>query len=178
MSKYSDNPIHNVIEHQIMGGIRLCYDNDHHSSVLKLLYCGIDFMAFLSMPANGKEVTPFHFKRWAKNYIKLHGEIQLTGEELYAARNELLHTHRVHKASNEKDQRRSIVYAYKTEHKVMDIPLEPRVVLVPIEHLMQAFFQGIDKFLTDVYRNPQQTEIVEQRLRQVLVKYPKPHSGE
>ena len=57
MSMYSDNPIHNVIEHQIKGGIRLCYENDHHSSALKLLYCGIDLMAFLSMPADQNDVN-------------------------------------------------------------------------------------------------------------------------
>lgn len=177
MSMYSDNPIHNVVEHQIKGGIRLCYENEHYSSALKLLYCGIDLMAFLSLPADQNDVTKSDFVKWVEEFIKLPGDNQLTGEELRAARNQILHTHRPHQVLNENDKRRPIGYASKSKliDRTMDIPSENETkVMVPVEHLMEAFFEGINKFLIDVYQNPQQAQIVEQRIKLLLHNMPEP----
>lgn len=185
MSKYSDNPIHSVIEYHVKGGIRLCYEHDHELSALMLIYCGIDLMAFLSLPAHKKDVKPPDFVKWVDDYVKwvddymeIRGTKPPTGRELQKARNGLLHTLRPHQVRTAKDKVRPIVYSFKTEDKVMEIPLKqaPRVI-VPIEYLMAAFFEGINRFLIDIYQDAQKTETVEKRFKQVLRAYPNPRSG-
>lgn len=166
---YSRNPIHNVIDGQIKGGIRLCVEHEYYGSALKLIYSGIDVMAFLSMPKERQTVKKHHFVKWAEEYIKFPGDEQLSGKEMHAARSELLHTHRAKSDVSPKARGRFIMYVDQNEIPIKYDPnVNERLVMVSISHFMQAFFEGIDRFLIDAYQNTDKAEIIEKRFESML----------
>lgn len=169
---HSENPIHNVIQYQIKGGIRVCFEHKHYTSAVKLIFAGMDTMAYLSLPPERVTVKPRHFVKWAETYIRLPGEIQLSGQELYAARNSALHTHSAHISKHDNDRRRSIMYADNMVPPIKITPnASPPFLIVSVQHLMNAFFEGIDQFLVEAYSNQLQAEVIERRFEEIFHYY-------
>ena len=88
--------IHNVVK-DIKGGINVCMDQKYGGSLLKLIYSGIDTMAYLTIPdgltpRKTAKMQKEHFKLWVDNYLRfLHPRCK--SEYIWEARNGLLHTH-------------------------------------------------------------------------------------
>lgn len=171
-SMQSENPIHNVIQFQIKGGIRVCFEHKHFSSAVKLIYAGMDTMAYLSLPPERITVKSSHFVKWAETYVRFPGAMQLSGQDLYAARNSALHTHSAHISKHDKDRRRSIEYADNMEPPIRISPnSSPPLLLVSIRHLMTAFFDGVDRFLIDAYNDPVKAAAIEKRFAETFHYY-------
>ena len=176
----SENPIHNVIQFQIKGGIRVCFEHKHYTSAVKLIFAGMDTMAYLSLPPERITVKSSHFVNWAETYIRFPGKMQFTGKELYAARNSALHTHSAHVSKDSRDRRRSIMYANNMEPPIRESPNTSQpFVIVSLRHLMNAFFEGVDRFLIEAYNDPVKAAAIESRFRNIFHHYDiDPDTGE
>ena len=69
MLQHSRDPIVNAVYQQMKGSIRLCIEYSHFSAATKLIYSGIDTMAFLGMSRNKSNVTRSDFVSWVEQYI-------------------------------------------------------------------------------------------------------------
>lgn len=163
------DPIINVVHQGIKNGIRVTLENSCFSSAIILIYSGIDTMAFLGMPSTQTDVTRNDFINWCDKYIKFHCNEQLTGLDLYGARCGVLHNHSSYSRLSRSGQCRLIGYMSKS---VPEIRYEPKVskelVLVSVPALAGAFFEGVDKFLIDLFANKDKAKIAEERFKTLL----------
>ena len=91
-------------------------------------------------------------------YVSFPGREQLTGHDLYGARCAMLHTFGPQSAMSRAGQCREILWADQCIPPIMGHPNTPGHVIVSILALRDAFFAGMDRFLIDVYKDPQSTE--------------------
>lgn len=175
---YEDDPIVNVIHNGIKEPIRLLVDHRHFAAAMKLVYSGIDTMAFLGMPANQDEVGAADFIAWCDDYLRLPGTEQLTGEEHYGARCGLLHTHSG--VSRRSRQGRARMFQFVDE---MDPPVrfEPSVtyelVVVSTRAMVGAFFAGVDRSLIAVFSDPERARAANERFANMFHQWQMPGSA-
>jgi len=153
----------------IKRGIRVAIENQCYGSAVVLILSGIDTMAYLGMPAEQQDVTRRDFVEWVEKYLKLQSEEQVTGLELYAARCGMLHSHSTQSAINRNRECRQIGYISRFVSPVLYNPeVSEDLVLVSIEALAEAFYEGIDRFLVDVYLDRQRAEAADARFQYVV----------
>ena len=147
--------IHNVVK-DIRGGINVCLDHKHGGSLLKLIYSGIDTMAYLTIPDG---LTPRklakeqkrHFKLWVDNYLRfLHPKCK--SEYIWEARNGLLHTHGTQSTGVQEGTAPRIYYYAKHYPPILRALSDgEQVNFLSIPTLIKEFFKGIDQFIIDLY---------------------------
>jgi len=169
MTDLHRDPVVNVINNGIRRGIQVALDNDCFGSAVILIYAGIDAMAFLNMPGNQEDVESCDFIEWVDKYIKFPCKEQLTGNDLYGARCGMLHSYSAFSRMSRNGECRNIGYM---DHSVPEIRFNPEIskslVLVSIEGLAKAFFEGLDKFLIDVFSKKEKADIVEERFKKLV----------
>ena len=178
MADLNHDPIVNVIHNQIKQSIRVLLDNRRFGAAVILIYSGIDTMAYLSMPAGQEDVTQTDFVRWAERYIHFPCKEQLTGLDLYGARCGMLHNYGVVSRLSRQGKCRQIGYLGKSKPEVIFNPsASTDLVLVSVSGLAQAFFDGIDAFLINLFSDTQQAPIAEERFRKLLHRFPRTAQG-
>jgi hypothetical protein len=169
MTDLHRDPVINVINNGIRRGIQVALDNDCFGSAVILIYAGIDAMAFLNMPGKQEDVEMCDFIEWVDKYIKFPCKEQLTGKDLYGARCGMLHNYSAFSRMSRNGECRNIGYM---DHSVPEIRFNPEVskslVLVSIKALAKAFFEGLDKFLIDVFSKKEKADIVEERFKKLV----------
>lgn len=169
MTQYSDDPIQNVIYQQIFGSIRLCMKSGYYSAAVKLIYSGIDTMAWTAMPAKQDDVHGIDFINWVERYINFEGREQLTGKDLYGARCSMLHNHGVYSRLSRKGECRWIVYADQMYPPVKFIPaIDDNTVIVSVPALADAFESGVHTYLGYLISNPSENHIAQKRLNEMV----------
>jgi hypothetical protein len=162
----------NVINNGIRRGIQVALDNDCFGSAVILIYAGIDAMTFLNMPGNQEDVERRDFIEWVDKYIKFPCKEQLTGKDLYGSRCGMLHNYSAFSRMSRNGECRNIGYM---DNSVPEIRFNPEVstslVLVSIKALAKAFFEGLDKFLIDVFSKKEKADIVEERFKKIVHLY-------
>jgi hypothetical protein len=153
MTNLNRDPIINVIYNGIKKYIRVALQNECYRAAVILTYSGIDTMAFLNMPSQQVDVTKDDFVEWAEKYIHFPGKEQLTGLDMYGARCGALHNYGTSSRLYREGQCRQI--GYTTGRNIPAISYAPHIskslVLVSIEALAEAFFNGVNKFLIDLF---------------------------
>jgi len=111
--------------------------------------------------AEGQEdVTKDDFVAWAERYIQCPGKEQLSGLDLYAARCGLLHQYGIVSRLSREGKCRQLGYGDKMEPPVRFNPtITKDVVIVSVHALAEAFFQGSDRFVVDVFKDPKRAEV-------------------
>jgi hypothetical protein len=169
MTDLRRDPINNVILNQIKRGIRVSIENKCYASAVILIYSGIDTMAYLDMPKGKIDVTRGDFVRWVDEYIHFPCREQISGLEFYGARCAMLHTHSIYSRLSRKSQVRTIGYMDRSIPEIRYDPSKSKdFVLVSIEALAEAFFNGVDKFLINIFANKERASIAEQRLKKLV----------
>jgi hypothetical protein len=169
MTQYSSDTIINVIYQQIKEPIKLCIEHGHLSAAMKLIYAGIDTMAFLGMSRSKSNVTRSDFVIWVEQYIHFEGQEQLSGLDVYGARCSMLHNHSVYSEVSRKGLCRLIGYADKMYPPVRFNPaISKELVIVSIPAFADTFFAGIDKYLIDLFSDSNKKQIAEQRLNTLV----------
>lgn len=167
--QYSKDPLHNLVYDQIKRSINVCIENECWDAAVKLIYSGIDTLAFLGMPENQIEVTNRDFITWVDRYLDLSGDIYLTGRDVYGARCSMLHTHSIVSRSSRKGECKLLGYATDMSPPIMyDPQVSKELVIVSIPALADAFFEGVDKYLIDLFSS-EKAEVAERRLKKVVV---------
>jgi hypothetical protein len=169
MNDLSQDPIINVVHNGIKEGIRASLENKSNAATVILVLCGIDAMAFLNMPESQQNVKGEDFIEWADRYIKFPCKEQLTGKDLYGARCGMLHQYGTESNCSRNKTCRRILYSDDMVPEVRYNPeIDENLVIVSIKALVDAFFQGIDKFLIDLFSIKEKAQIAEERFQIML----------
>lgn len=169
MADLACDPVINAINNGIRRGIEVTVANGCYGSAVVLMYSGMDSMAYLAMPDGQTDVTGKDFIDWADRYIKFPCKDQLTAADLYGARCAMVHTYGVYSKMSREGKSRLIGYMDKSVPEVRYNPaVNKQLVLVSVPALAEAFFQGIDRFLVDVFSDKARAPIVEARMRNLI----------
>ena len=165
MTDLSRDPIVNVVHNGIKRCIRVLLEQECYRGALILVYSGIDTMAYLGMPASQTEVSSRDFIAWADKYISFPCKEQVTGEEFYGARCGMLHTYTPYSRSS-RSGGRILGYMDVSVPEVRPHPEKPRtLVLVSISALVEAFLDGVDTFLVDLYADKDRAKVADGRFQ-------------
>jgi hypothetical protein len=170
---HSRDPIVNVVYGQIQRSITVCLENQCWGAAVKLIYSGIDTMAFLGMRAKQQDVERADFIVWVNKYIQFPCKEQLTGMDLYGARCAMLHMNSVHSRLSRQGQCRLIGYM---DIGVPEVIYRPKVdknfVMVSVSALADAFFNGTHQFFIGLFSNADKAKIAVQRLQLLVHDFP------
>lgn len=165
--------VYDVIYDGIKRSIRVSMDNQCFAAAVILVYSGIDAMAHLGMPASRDTVVKDDFIEWCNRYIQFACREKISGLEIYSARCSVLHTYGVESSLTRKKDCRRILYADDCVPEIrFSVDVAPKDVQVSVVALVNAFFDGIDRFLVDLFADPKRASVAEQRLRWMLVLVP------
>lgn len=175
---FANDPVVNAVYQGIKKGIQVTYDNECLGSCLILIYCGMDSMTYLSLPANKNEADGQDFIAWAERYMTVNltlGMSKVIGEELYSARCALVHTYTM-ESRKTRSGTRVIGYQYGGGSLIAS---DSATILLRIDYLRDAFYLGVNKFLMEAYADKIKQPILETRLRKLMVTIPYgTHHGE
>lgn len=128
-------------------------------------------MAYIGMPNSKTDVSKSDFVVWVEKYLRLEGNEQLTGLDVYGARCSMLHCHSVYSNLSRKGKCRLIAYASDMYPPILvNSQIDASLVLVSIPALAAAFFNAIDNSLVDLFstENHRRKAVVEQRLQTLV----------
>jgi hypothetical protein len=169
---FSQDAVNNAIYNGIRRGIDITVDNGCLGSAAILILSAIDAMAYLDMPEAQEDVTKEDFIQWAEKYIIFPCREQLPGSDLYGARCAMLHAYGVRSKMSREGKCRVIVWTSRAVPPILTHPATPGYVMVSIPDLRDALSAGIDRFLIEVFRDPntKRAERVNQRLNTLVQK--------
>ena len=169
MENINEDTIINVVHKGIKESIRVVLKNKCYGAAVILILSGIDSMAYLDMPESQEDVNRNDFINWAEKYIKFPCKEQLTGLELYGARCGMLHNYSSRSKLSREGRCRQISYMNKSIPEIRyDLNISKDLVMVSIEGLANAFFDGIDKFLIALFSNKIKGKIAEKRFKWLM----------
>jgi len=167
---FARDPLTNIVFSGIKEPIRLLIENGYFFAALAMTYSGIDAMAYLGIPASKHEVKSPDFIAWCDQYLDFSCPNQPNGVEWWGARCGVLHTHSGTSSRSRSGQVRLIHYADRCEPPIMSDPDNDRgLVIVSIHHLVSAFFDGIDRYLVQLFADQEKALVAEERLQNMLV---------
>jgi len=173
MTDLNNDPIINVIHNGIRRGIRIAIENNCYGSAVVLILSGIDTMAYIGMPRCREDVLPEDFIKWAERYVKFPCANQLSGIELYGARCGMLHSFSTRSKLSRKGKCRQVGYADRCVPEVVcNSNLSGELVIVSIEGLAKAFFDGMDRFLVDLYEDKEKAMLADTRFPWLVHAFP------
>lgn len=140
---------------------------------LMLAYAAMDQMAWLSI--SQEKSVGADFKAWVGKYVLPKLPVVVSAEELWEARNGLLHTGTADSQANQRDTSiRKVFYTVgRAECTRND---SSAVVFVKAEHLFEAFFNGALWFVEDLKGDQQKLIVALQKLDRMLTEQGLPES--
>ena len=179
MDDFSRDPVNNAINDGIRRGIEVAIDNDCFGPAVILIYTGIDAMAYISMREDKEDVARQDFIDWVDTYIRFPCESQITGLDAYGARCGMLHNYSVFSKITREGKCRKLAYVDQSLPEVIyDPSISESLAVVSIRGLAQAFFNGIDKCLIDIFTHKQRAKLAEDRLKGMTLCMPRQESEE
>ena len=149
------DPVVNVIYQGIKAPIELCMHNNAERAALILLYASIDSLAKLGLPSDRETSTRNDYAAWCDKYLIFKSNNKVSGLEWYAARCGFLHNYTAESNLSNKGKVRML--SYYSDDNGSDIVYQPAespdLVLVKTERLIEVFFQALDAFVVDLYKN-------------------------
>jgi len=143
-----------------------CLSNSHPKcslSVLTLIYCGMDQFAWLNTHEK-KHGLP-EFKTWVEKYLLIEPGLDCTAEELWAARNGVVHMG-TSESVNTRNGVTKLGYSYGPEKAKSHIDGHK---IISIDLLMQAFCVASMNFIADLESDISKREVAETKIKQVLI---------
>ncbi|SDO46789.1 hypothetical protein SAMN04490202_0984 [Pseudomonas reinekei] len=129
-----------------------------------LTYVGIDQMAWLSIP--GDKSSGKDFKAWVDNFMLAKNAISCTSDELWGARNGLLHMGTAEAGAHKDPSIRKIYYTFGnakcTKNDTSD------VFVLKAEDLILGFLLGVFWFIDHLKEHPDQLAITSAKLGRAL----------
>ena len=169
MVSLDQDPIINVVHNGIKRGIRVAVENGCFVDAAILVYSGIDSMAYLGMPESQQDVERKDFVEWAEQYISIPVPNAPTGLEYYAERCGVVHSHSASSRLFRNGEVRMLFYTSERYPPVrFDPDVDDTIVIVSIPVLAEAFSQGIDRFIVDIYKDKKRARIADDRFQNIL----------
>lgn len=137
----------------------------HNLAALMLIYTAIDQMAWLSVEAD--KHGPKDFEAWVNNYMLSRRPLDCTAEELWLARNGMLHMGTAEAAGHAKNPSlRKIAYVFGAAELTANEP--QKWVVIRFEDLFQSFMEGTLWFQSDIEGKPDKIEVAERKTLKML----------
>ena len=163
------DPVVNVIYAGIKSPIELCIENNAERAALILMYASIDSLTKLGLPSDREESTRNDYAAWCDRYLIFNSKHKVAGIEWYAARCGFLHNYTAESKLSADGKVRIISY-YGDEMGsdiVYQPEIEPNMVLVNLDRLIDVFCNGLDKFVVDLYANNDHS-VIEKRFNKMF----------
>ncbi|MEB2870254.1 hypothetical protein [Pseudomonas rhizosphaerae] len=138
----------------------------HSVPALMLVYTAIDQMAWLSVPK--ERATGADFKRWVEKYMHGNNPLPVSADELWAARNGLLHTGTAESSDNLRDTAVRKVY-YTVGNVVNTVNNDQSVVFINVGELSHHFITGVMWFMSDLEADAELSRNALSKLKRMLV---------
>lgn len=174
----TDDSLYNVLVNGIVKDVNDAWERKSYRAALILVYCGIDAMAYLTMPTGKDKVTRADFVAWAEMYLQFRDAnknptLALPGIELYAARCALVHTYSseadLHKEGKAK---RQIGYGDEFLPEVAEKADVEHFVMLSIRGLVDAFARGVAATLQDIKGDEPRRKVFAERLNRMVHELP------
>jgi hypothetical protein len=171
----SSNPITNVIHNGIKQPIRELLQKHFYGAALTLTLTSIDIVAWLGMPSGSTRANKADFAQWVERYIDLKGDTIVTGLEWYGARCGVLHTYGVESDLSRNKGLRIIGYVDDMSPPVRyNKKVSTKLIMVSIRAFIEAFLDGLDRYLIDLYADPTKAKLADERFLKMFHTSPYP----
>lgn len=151
---------------QLVGEMRKLRDAGVIASSARLVYVLVDAMAHISRPATADRATNKDFKAWADRYMRAAAYeaagYRYSGDDLYAARCDLLHTfsNQLRKSKKNFGYHNGFPHRYRPD-------IGPKLVMLSVDGVTDDLWQGISEFLAEK-RNGADYPLTVQRFNQIF----------
>lgn len=131
---------------KLIDAINHLLQDDFIEAALMLTYTGIDQMSWIN--TLNEEADSNDFKAWVTKYIDPVSNLGCTSDDLWGARNGLLHTSTAESRDFRKNKIKKIYYFYG---KVQHLPeIDDDTILVDAKQLVISFIAGTCNFSADL----------------------------
>jgi hypothetical protein len=174
MESLSKDPIAAGVygEHGLRASINTVLASGHIGAAIILIFASIDAMANLDRPASQEFSCPNDFLKWVAHYFNVDGETQISAEEWLAARNAVVHTYGAYSRRHKKPGVRVLLWMTDAFPHVLYSDKQPDYVLVDVLAMRDALFAGIDRFLIEAFGDSSRRNLMEERLKELILKLP------
>ena len=169
MTDLAADPLMNIVHHGIKDPVRLLMEHHFLEAGLKLVFAGIDAMAFLGLPADAVEVTGADFISWCDRYLRLPSQEPISSSELWGARCGLLHCHSGESRARRRGTARLIQWADKGPPVLYRPDVDPNLIFVSVQAFVEAFFDAIDRSMVELFRDQNRAQVADVRLQNMFV---------
>lgn len=128
-------------------------DGGHYVAAVMLTYAAIDQMAWLSIPGDISHGNDF--KAWVKKYMLSKDNLVCSEDDLWAARNGLLHMGIAESRDHTNGVAKNKIY-YTFGNATCTNNSNSNVVFVNVENLTMAYLAGVLWFIEDLKQNQAQ----------------------
>ena len=172
-SRISQDPVYNAIYQGICRDIDITIENKCWRAAVILIFAGIDAMAHLGRPTVSKFNEADNFKNWVERYFHLNGHTTVSSEEWWAARNAIVHTYGAYaRAHSKRSDLRVLSWMVGANPSVLYNPKSStNLVLIDIPAMKDAFKNGVNRFVVDVFNDNSLKGVIDARLAQLLSQY-------
>jgi hypothetical protein len=172
MNDLSEDPIINAINDGIRRSINVVMENKCYSAAVILIFAGIDAMSNIDRPENQDYNTASDFKNWVEKYFHVFGQIKITPDEWWAARNAIMHTYGAYSMYHARPGIRVLGWMVGSDpHIRFDGTKAANVAFVDIPAMRDAFFKGIEQFLIEGFADPSRKALFEKRLNELVMTF-------
>lgn len=131
--------------HKMTDAMIVLRDSGHTVPALMLTYAAIDQMAWLAAPQ--ERTTNADFKKWVSTYMLANNPMNVTVDELWEARNGLLHTGTAESFANQRDTSiRKVFYTVGGAENTVNN--DPTVVFVNAGDFFARFLNAVMWFIS------------------------------
>jgi hypothetical protein len=175
MQSFSADPIQKAVhgKHGVMNAIDLLFKNEAFGPGILMIMCGIDIMSNLDRARESVENTPEDFKNWVRRYVCIPGDNILTPDDLWGARNAILHTYGVYSRDVRSGKAKIITWVPNPRWPVRHDPeADANLVMVDPCAFKDAFSSGVQRFLCSALSSESKKPLLCQRLNELITYLP------
>lgn len=155
-----------IYEHakKIMGAIDCLVERGFIEAALIIIYASIDQMSWLSVAtpeSDGKD-----FKAWVEKYLSPSDKLGCSADDMWAARNGLIHTAAAESRDFLKTNAKRIYYV--SGNIACDEYSSQDTVIINSTKLIIILFQGISNFVSDLESDAQKLQTAVSKANKIL----------
>lgn len=143
-------------------------DGGHHVAAIMLTYAALDQMAWLSISHDKSDANDF--KCWVTTYILSKNNLGCTADELWAARNGLLHMGTADSAAHWFGTTKNKIY-YTFGNATCTTNNSPDTIFLKSEDLIQAYLAGVLWFMSDLEQDPEKLQVAITKMERTLTSH-------
>lgn len=153
-----------IIEHakKLIEAMQCLRNEGHHIASLMIVYAAIDQFSWLS--TDSEKSTGTDFKNWVDKYMLGRNPFGCTSEELWEARNALLHMGTAESAAHHSGKVKNRIY-YTTGPVECVKNNSTNEIIIKIEDLIESFLLGVIWFASEIKSDKTKMDIAIQKIQ-------------